>query len=104
MYTKNIYYRPGRQAFETVGEISYYVDFGEQNKGIGSKLLEHLITEASAIGYTHLLAILLDCNIKSIALLEKYGFSLWGRLPDVARIDGNVYSHLYYGSEVRTHG
>jgi len=90
-------YRPGRQAFETIGEISYYVDYNHHRKGIGSKLLEHLLIEAKNIGYRHLIAILLDCNIKSISLLEKYRFAVWGKLPDIAYIDNNRFSHLYYG-------
>ena len=90
-------YRGGRQAFERVGEVSYYVDFNHHGKGIGEGLLEHLISEARKLGYAHVLAILLGCNHKSVALLEKKGFSLWGNMPDIARIDGNFYSHLYYG-------
>ena len=90
-------YRPGRKAFESVGEISYYVDFNHHRKGIGRLLLEHLIDEAKKIGYTHLIGILLDCNLKSVALLEKYGFCRWGVMPGIAHIDDNHYSHLYYG-------
>ncbi|MCL2200040.1 MAG: N-acetyltransferase family protein [Defluviitaleaceae bacterium] len=93
-------YRPGRQAFEGVGEISYYVDFNYHGKGIGSQLIEHLITEGRQIGYTHLIAMLLDCNTASINMLEKYDFSVWGVMPSVARIDDKRYSHLYYGVEL----
>ena len=94
-------YRPGRKAFENVGEVSYYIDFRYHGKGIGSKLLEHLIIEARNIGYTHLIAILLDCNNKSVSLLTKYGFSLWGTMPEIACIDDNHYSHLYYGRSIQ---
>ena len=90
-------YRPGRGAFEGIGEVSYYVDFNHHGKGIGSLLLEHLILEARKIGYAHLIAILLDCNAKSVSLLEKNGFCCWGKMPDIARIDENCFSHLYYG-------
>jgi phosphinothricin acetyltransferase len=90
-------YRGGRQAFERVGEVCYYVDFNHHGKGIGGKLSGHLIAAAKELNYTHLLAILLSCNDKSISLLEKNNFTLWGKLPDIACIDGNIYSHLYYG-------
>lgn len=90
-------YRYGRKAFDGVGEVSYYVSFDHHRKGIGRMLMEHLIEEAGRLSYTHLVAILLDCNIKSVSLLENYGFSRWGTLPDIAHIDGNFYSHLYYG-------
>ena len=90
-------YRPGRKAFESVGEVSFYIDFNHHNKGIGSQLLKHLIIEAEKLSYKHLIAILLDCNVKSAALLEKYEFTLWGTLPGIACIDDKYYSHLYYG-------
>jgi len=96
-YSSISLYRPGRQAFGSVGEISYYVDFNHHKKGIGTQLLEHLIDEAKKIGYTHLIAILLDCNLKSIALLKKFGFGCWGTMPEIAHIDDMFYSHLYYG-------
>ena len=90
-------YRYGRKAFERVCEVSYYVDFNYHGNGIGKKLLEYLIIEAKKIGYKHLVAILLDCNKKSISLLEKNEFVLWGKMPDIAHINNNVYSHVYYG-------
>jgi len=96
-YSSISLYRSGRQAFKSVGEISYYVDFNYHNKGIGSLLLEHLIIEATKIGYIYLIAILLDCNLKSISLLKKYGFCCWGTMPQIAHIDESYYSHLYYG-------
>lgn len=90
-------YRPGRQALERTAEISYYVDFEHHQKGIGSKLIEHTVSAAKELGYENLLAILLSCNQGSAALLKKHNFKLWGTLPDVANIDGNFYSHFYYG-------
>jgi phosphinothricin acetyltransferase len=90
-------YRAGRKAFESMGEISYYVDFAHHGRGIGSRLVEHLLREAGELGYTHLIAMLLNCNDKSVSLLEKHGFSCWGVLPNIARIGGKQYSHLYYG-------
>ena len=90
-------YRPGRQAFETVGEISYYVDFAHHRQGVGSRLVRHILAEARAMGYTHLLAILLECNEASLGLLQKFGFAVWGTLPGVARIEGHEYAHIYCG-------
>lgn len=89
-------YRPGRQALKSIAEISYFIDFEYHRKGIGSKLAQHTIHAAKELGYKNLLAILLSCNNGSIALLKKYGFELWGTLPDIVYIDDNVYSH-YYG-------
>jgi len=90
-------YRPGRQALRGIAEIGYFIDFEYHRKGIGSKLVQHTIHAAKELGYKNILAILLSCNNGSIALIKKYGFELWGTLPDIAYIDGNVYSHFYYG-------
>jgi len=93
-------YRAGRKALESVAEISYFVDFNHQRKGIGSRLAEHMINIAKELKYKNLLAILLSCNDGSIALLEKFGFELWGTLPDIVYIDNHVYSHCYYGLRI----
>ena len=90
-------YREGRKALQSVGEISYYVDFRCHRQGIGYKLVAHTITKAKNIGYQNLLAIVLECNIGSISLLEKFGFIRWGYFPKIAVIDGDKHSHLYYG-------
>ena len=93
-------YRYGRPAFAGVGEVAYYVDFCHHRKGIGNQMLEFLISQARTIGYGHLVAILLGSNEKSISLLRKYGFALWGDMPGVAVIDGVRHSHVYYGREL----
>ena len=95
-------YRAGRQALESVSEISYFLDNNYLHRGLGSALMQHTITAAQNLGYKSLLAIVLDCNDASIALLQKFGFELWGTLPNVAYIDSNVYSHYYYGLKPTT--
>ncbi|MCK5134184.1 MAG: N-acetyltransferase [Bacteroidales bacterium] len=90
-------YRSGRQALAHVGEVSYYVDEKERGKGVGTMLLEHAISVAPGFGMSVLIAILLDKNPASIALLQKFGFSRWGAMPGIARIDNETADHLYYG-------
>ncbi len=46
-------------------------------------------------------ALLLDINSTSVRLLEKFGFTRWGHMPDVADIDGRECGHLIYGLRVR---
>lgn len=41
--------------------------------------MEFMLSEAQRLGFRTLVAILLDCNSASIALLKKYGFSEWGQ-------------------------
>ena len=63
-------------------------------------LVHHAIGDAPRVGKQVLFGILLERNTASINLMKKCGFELWGRLPDVALIDGQRVSHVYYGRRV----
>ena len=93
-------YRSGREAVQRTAEISYYVGHDSRRRGIGSALVQHAVGESPRLGKHVLFAILLERNQASIRLMTRCGFELWGRLPDVAAIDGELVSHLYYGRTV----
>ena len=93
-------YRSGREAVLGTAEISYYVGRGSRRRGVGTALVQHAVREAPRFGKRVLFGILLEKNLASIRLMEKCGFELWGRLPDVAMIEGQLVSHLYYGLRV----
>ncbi len=90
-------YRPGRRAMKDTVEVSYYIHQGYLRQGIGSKLLEFMIDHARELNYKTMVAILLEVNIASIKLLEKFDFEEWGRIKDVADLDELICSHLYLG-------
>ena len=90
-------YRAGRRAMDSVAEVSFYVDYKHHKMGIGSKLLQHMMMEAKELKIDCLVAILLDINEASIALLEKHGFNKWAFLPDIIHFEDKTCSHLYYG-------
>jgi len=90
-------YRPGRRAFSSTVEVSYYLDQTYLGKGIGSQCLEHAILEAKERGFQTMVAILLGINEKSTGLLKKFNFEEWGRLPGIAHFDDYITDHLYYG-------
>jgi phosphinothricin acetyltransferase len=90
-------YRSGREALDHVAEVSYYVDNLYRGRGIGGRLMDHVIKQAPELGLSVLIAILLDKNPASIALLKKHGFALWGRMPGIAKIDDQKADHLFYG-------
>jgi L-amino acid N-acyltransferase YncA len=52
------------------------------------------------LGYKTIFAIVLNKNIGSTKLFEKNNFEKWGFLPDVAMIDRNTLSHVYYGKKL----
>jgi phosphinothricin acetyltransferase len=93
-------YRGGRAAVRRTAEISYYIARAARRRGIGRALLEHAIHESPRLGIHVLFAIILEPNTPSIRLVERCGFSRWGRLPNVAEIDGQLVAHVYYGREV----
>jgi len=90
-------YRDGRRALRRVAEISYYVDRDKRGEGVGSRLLTAAIDAAKLVGMRHLFGILLEDNVRSIALLTKFGFTEWGSFPNVAEFDGRTVGQVYYG-------
>jgi len=90
-------YRRGREALSGTAEVSYYVRRTARGRGVGSSLVRHAVAEAPRLGKRVLFGIVLERNAASTRLLERCGFALWGRLPEVALIDGELVGHLYYG-------
>lgn len=93
-------HRKGRMALQHVAEISYYVAADHRGKGIGKQLMLHALQEAPKLGLHNLFAILLDINQVSVTLLEKYGFSQWGHLPDIAEFPNKICGQFIYGRKV----
>lgn len=94
-------YRSGRIALNKTAEVSYYVHFEHHKKGIASALLHHAINCCPSLEIETLIAILLECNTNSIKLLEKNGFTQWGCMPKIAKINGKKFDHLYYGCHLK---
>ena len=93
-------YRPGREAMDSVAEISYYIDYSYHKRGVGTKLLEYVISDCNRTGKESLLAILLDINSISVGILEKFNFEKWGYYPDIINIKGKKCGHLIYGLKI----
>ena len=90
-------YRSGRAAVRGTAELSYFVGVESRGRGYGTALVTHAMAEAQAPRQALLFCIILERNAASVGLMQKCGFELWGRLPDVASIDGELVSHVYYG-------
>lgn len=90
-------YRKRREALKYVAEISYFVSPDWKGRGLGSLLMEYALGVAQGLGYRTLIAILMEHNVASIALLRKYGFVEWGRMPGIVVFGERRYDHLYYG-------
>ncbi len=90
-------YRPRREALRYAVEISYFVEEKHRGRGVGTELLEYGLSVARELAYKFVVAILMGHNEVSIKILEKFGFSEWGRLPSIAEYDDSWYDHLIYG-------
>ena len=93
-------HRPGRKALRSVAEISYYIHKDHRRKGVAISLITNTIESAKNLGFKNLISILLDLNKPSIHILEKFGFENWGRLPEVAEIDGVICGQYIYGRKL----
>ena len=96
-YSHILPHRKDIKISDKVGEISCYVDFYYHGFGIAKKLIDHTIQSAKELGYTNLVATLLDCNRESIALLKKYDFEMLETLPNTTKLGNKYCSHLCYG-------
>jgi L-amino acid N-acyltransferase YncA len=91
----------GRLALARTAEVSYYVDYGQHGRGIGSALMRCALADAPRLSKMVYIAILLERNTGSIHLLEKFGFEQWGYLPEVAEFDGRLCGQFYYGKKLQ---
>lgn len=78
----------GRPAYRATVEVAVYVDPAMQRRGVARALLAHAIHAAPALGVRTLLGFIFAHNAPSMALFERAGFAVWGRLPRVAELDG----------------
>lgn len=93
-------YRPGRMAVRQTAEISYYVDYEYHGLGVGSALMDFAINDCKRLGIKNLFALILEWNVNSIKLVEKFSFEKWGYLPRVANLDGKECGHCIYGKRI----
>jgi len=93
-------YRAGRGAFEYTAEVSYYIDNKHHRKGIASKLLRHALKQSPGLEIRTLVAYIMEHNLASIKLMEKFGFERWAFLPNTANFDGKEFNHTIYGKRI----
>jgi L-amino acid N-acyltransferase YncA len=87
----------GRPAYAQTAEVSVYVSGGAQRGGVGRRLLARAIDVAPRLGLATLLAFVFGHNEPSVRLFEAHGFTRWGHLPRVARLDGREADLLILG-------
>lgn len=76
-----------RKVYEGVAEVSIYVHPQRNGKGIGQKLMQHLIDKSEQAGIWSLYAAIFPENIASCRLHESAGFRLVGHRERIAKLD-----------------
>jgi L-amino acid N-acyltransferase YncA len=76
-----------RCAYRGTAELSVYVHEQFRRRGIARKLLESAIATAPRLEITALVGLIFAHNEPSTRLFAELGFTRWGLLPRVARMD-----------------
>ncbi|WP_207264699.1 GNAT family N-acetyltransferase [Desulfovibrio sp. Huiquan2017] len=82
----------GRPAYERTTEISIYIAPEHRRQGLGRRLLAEALGMAPELGIRTVAAYIFSHNEGSIRLFRSFGFEEWGKLPDIAEMDGKRYS------------
>jgi L-amino acid N-acyltransferase YncA len=80
-------YNP-RPAYQSVADFSIYIVGGWRGKGVGRRLLEHLIEQARALGYHKMMLSAFPFNASGVALYERMGFTRAGVFHEMGQLDG----------------
>ncbi len=77
-----------RPAYAGVAEVSIYVAAQAHGRGVGTTLMQALITASEAAGVWTLTASIFPENKASLALHTRAGFQILGRRDRIAQLDG----------------
>jgi L-amino acid N-acyltransferase YncA len=82
-------------AFRKTGMLTYFLAPKAMGRGLGSRLLEHLIEDAKKKGMTTLIANMSSKNEVSIRFHKRHGFSEAGNLAGVGEKFGEPFGVLW---------
>lgn len=74
-----------RPCFHGIAEVSIYIDGEFRGRGVGQKLLNHLVAESEKAGFWTLQSVIMSDNERSLKLHEKCGFYTVGVRRRMAR-------------------
>lgn len=83
-----------RQVYKGVAEISIYISTKARRQGVGSLLMERLITESERNGIYSLQSGIFPQNEGSLHLHSKYGFRKIGYKSRIARLHGTWHDNV----------
>ena len=91
-----------RNAYHLTAEISVYLDEKHRGGGLGKLVLKEAIRCCEELGIRNLVALIFSHNLASVKLFADAGFMEWGHLPEVAEMDGKLYSVKILGKKLGT--
>lgn len=92
----------GRPAYAHTAELSIYIAPDYQGRLLGKRLLRRAEALAPSLGIYTLVGYVFAHNAPSLRLLRASGYQEWGRLPDVARMDGSDFSLCIMGKRLES--
>jgi L-amino acid N-acyltransferase YncA len=87
-------------AFSHTAEVTYFIRHELTGRGIGSQMLEYLLTEGKKCGICNVLASISSLNKGSIRFHQKHGFTECGRFKGVARKKGVFFDVIWMQKEI----
>lgn len=90
----------GRDAYDRTAELSIYILPELRGKGLGRILMAEALALTERLDIKTVVGFVFSHNAPSIRLFHSFGFAEWGRLPDVAEMDGKEYSLTIQGKRV----
>lgn len=90
-----------RETAYSCGELSVYINKLARGKGVGSQLMDAMITRIKEDGkISSIISVITEGNTGSVILHEKKGFIYGGKLSNVAVKYGQSLNILYYQKTV----
>ena len=86
-----------RAAYQHTVEISLYIESSYRGQHLGHYCLNFLETAIENYNFETVVALVFGHNLASQSLFAKHGYFLWGRLPQVARLDDTYQDLLFLG-------
>jgi L-amino acid N-acyltransferase YncA len=89
-----------REAYDITAEISIYLDEKARGRGLGRMILQEIVRISPSLGIEKLIGLIFSHNTPSIQLFKSEGFSEWGNLPNVAKLDGILRGLTIVGKDL----
>lgn len=84
-------YHP-REGYRITAKISVYAAPEAHGKGLGGRLVNFMLERAPEFGIKNIVALIFSSNTASLNLFAKFGFTRWGKLPEVCDMCGKPES------------